>query len=169
MKTCKQCSAPIPRTVRINGEVKNLGSRKYCLSCSPFGQHNTRRLDDRVIVGEKICCQCKEMLPMTAYYRRLNRGGLTSECKDCTKARMRQRQKTNKDTLVAEAGGRCVDCGYSKSTNALVFHHTDPDQKTFGIANHLSYNIDELRREAAKCILLCCRCHAERHDSDLGT
>ena len=39
--TCKNCSAKIPRQVIIENVVRNLGSRKFCLSCSPFESHNT--------------------------------------------------------------------------------------------------------------------------------
>jgi transposase len=66
------------------------------------------------------------------------------------------------ELLVAEAGGRCVLCGYDRCASALEFHHLDPVEKRLGIsAGGLSLSLDVLRREVAKCVLLCSNCHAE--------
>jgi hypothetical protein len=67
-----------------------------------------------------------------------------------------------KEILVKEAGGKCSICGYNKYIGALNFHHKDPAQKEFGLSSSkTTRSIDALRKEAAKCILLCVRCHAE--------
>lgn len=64
--------------------------------------------------------------------------------------------------LVAEAGGCCAICGYSKSMAALEFRHLDPVTKRFSVsAEGASLSLEVLRVEAAKCILLCSNCHAE--------
>lgn len=64
--------------------------------------------------------------------------------------------------LVNEAGGRCLLCGYDKCQGALHFHHVDPSTKSFGLAKGgITRAIDEVRREAKKCILVCSNCHAE--------
>ena len=44
MKICKKCQDTFPNWVTIDGKPRNLGSRKYCLECSPFGSHNTKNL-----------------------------------------------------------------------------------------------------------------------------
>lgn len=44
---CKKCSIEFKRKQIIDGEIRNLQSRKYCLACSPFDQHNTKKLDKK--------------------------------------------------------------------------------------------------------------------------
>jgi hypothetical protein len=58
-----------------------------------------------------------------------------------------------------------VLCGYDRCARALEFHHLDPAEKRFSLANRgLSRAIAVLREEAAKCVLLCSNCHAEVED-----
>ena len=47
MKTCKKCGCQFPFLVEINGETKNVGSRTFCLKCSPYGTHNTSKCPDQ--------------------------------------------------------------------------------------------------------------------------
>ena len=42
MRVCKNCKEEFPFLVVIDGKVRNLGSRSFCLKCSPFGSHNTK-------------------------------------------------------------------------------------------------------------------------------
>jgi 5-methylcytosine-specific restriction endonuclease McrA len=83
-------------------------------------------------------------------------------CKKCRSEAVARRRRKVKETLVEEAGGKCVICGYDKSVFALEFHHRDPSQKSFGLAHRgITRSIAEVRREAEKCVLLCANCHAE--------
>lgn len=73
-----------------------------------------------------------------------------------------------KRQLVKELGGQCRECGYNKSLAALEFHHYD-DNKNNTIASLMSknsFNLDLIRNEARKCIILCSNCHRELHSSD---
>ena len=84
-----------------------------------------------------------------------------SRCLKCRREAVIQWRRRAKLRLVAEAGGRCVICGYDESPVALQFHHLDPAQKSFGLAMRgLTRSIERLREEAAKCVLLCANCHA---------
>ena len=83
-------------------------------------------------------------------------------CKRCRLERVGRRRRQVKSKLVAEAGGKCVICGYHRCQRALQFHHLDPRTKEF----HLGYtgvtrSLARCRAEARKCILLCANCHAE--------
>lgn len=69
-----------------------------------------------------------------------------------------------KQKLVEEAGGKCQRCGYNKCLRALEFHHLDPNEKDFGISTQLNRDLDDLRKEISKCVLLCSNCHAEIHE-----
>jgi hypothetical protein len=83
-------------------------------------------------------------------------------CKRCRADAVARRRRRVKELLVGEAGGRCVVCGYDKCVAALGFHHLDPSTKSFGLAQAgITRAIDEVRREAEKCILVCSNCHAE--------
>jgi 5-methylcytosine-specific restriction endonuclease McrA len=83
-------------------------------------------------------------------------------CLKCRAEAVIRRRRRVKETLVSEAGGSCQICGYDRSLAALVFHHLDPKEKSFGIAarGH-ARAIDSLRAEIKKCVLLCSNCHAE--------
>ena len=89
-------------------------------------------------------------------------------CKQCrAESVVRHRQKV-KETLVAEAGGRCIACGYSRNIRALQFHHLDPDEKRLGLSSQgVTYSLERLRGEANKCVLLCANCHAEVESGEL--
>lgn len=83
-------------------------------------------------------------------------------CKKCRSEAVSHRRRKVKELLVAEAGGRCVLCGYDRCLAALEFHHLDPEEKSFGIAMRgVTRAIAEAREEVRKCILVCGNCHAE--------
>jgi hypothetical protein len=76
----------------------------------------------------------------------------------------KRRRKRRKVELVALAGGRCVDCGYSKCLAVLEFHHRDAKTKEFGVGN-FGGSLARLLAEVAKCDLLCASCHRLRHSA----
>ena len=58
-------------------------------------------------------------------------------------------------------GSACSICGYNKSIAALDFHHTDPKEKDFGIAQIGTWTWSKIKQELDKCILVCANCHRE--------
>jgi len=85
-----------------------------------------------------------------------------ARCRKCRMERVAAWRRRAKATLVAEAGGSCRLCGYDKCLAALQFHHLDPREKSFALSLcGVTRSIEVLRREAAKCVLLCANCHAE--------
>jgi Homeodomain-like domain-containing protein len=95
----------------------------------------------------------------TRHVRRKD-GGL--RCLACRSAAVSERRRRLKALLVAEAGGCCVICGYADNIGALQFHHVDPAAKSFALGQTgVTRSLDAARAEAAKCVLLCARCHAE--------
>ncbi len=103
--------------------------------------------------------------------RKCRRHGLTEfwlegrgyyRCKRCRQDRVAQRRRKMKRILVAEAGGRCVICGYDGCVSALHFHHLDPSSKRFHLSMQgVTRSLVAARAEMAKCVLLCANCHAE--------
>lgn len=66
----------------------------------------------------------------------------------------------------------CKTCGYSKKTHtrfstwALDFHHHRKNKK-FNVGNMIrdGYSWKSILKEISKCVVICCRCHVEIHDS----
>ncbi len=88
--------------------------------------------------------------------------GYRYRCPACVSAAVAEHRRQRKALLVAEAGGRCAVCGYSRYAGALQFHHLAPEHKAFAISlNGATRSLQRLRDEAEKCILLCGNCHAE--------
>jgi hypothetical protein len=74
------------------------------------------------------------------------------------------RQHT-KEKMVDAMGGACQCCGYNKCTQALAFHHIDPNVKDIGFgdvrANPTKWS--KIVEELKKCVLVCHNCHSEIH------
>jgi excisionase family DNA binding protein len=86
----------------------------------------------------------------------------TYRCCRCRSEAVSRRRRRLKEILVREAGGRCAICGYGRWVGALQFHHRDGEEKEFGLADRgLTRSLEVVRREAAKCTLLCANCHSE--------
>jgi hypothetical protein len=81
--------------------------------------------------------------------------------KSNTKGVVIWRQKA-KLKLIEYKGGKCINCNYNKCSDALEFHHLDPNEKDFNISSK-SLSFEKLKKEADKCILVCSNCHKEIH------
>jgi transposase len=82
-------------------------------------------------------------------------------CARCNTEAVSDRRRRVKETLVAEAGGRCATCGFDAYVGALQFHHRDPATKAFEVSRQgVTRSLARLRLEAQKCVLLCANCHA---------
>lgn len=156
---CKKCGERFSVSVWIDGKKRNLQHRKFCLSCSPFGRHNTKDLcgtpssKDRPNV-QKICKVCQRPFGTLKKIKGL-------KCWSCASAMSRKRHS---DRLYSITGGACWICNYSECRAALDFHHMDPTKKEFQLSvREMQYKWDRILNEVQKCVLLCCRCHREYH------
>jgi transposase-like protein len=86
--------------------------------------------------------------------------GSRVRCKRCRSAAVSETRRRIKRTLVEEAGGACLICGYAKCLSALEFHHRDRKTKLFALS-FVTRSLEKAREEAKKCTLLCSNCHAE--------
>jgi transcription elongation factor Elf1 len=58
----------------------------------------------------------------------------------------------------------CAQCGENHPAT-IQFHHRDPQQKDFNLsaAVRQGYSAERIKREMAKCTVLCANCHAKLH------
>lgn len=165
MPICLNCNNKFPNHFCIDGKIRNLQNRKYCLTCSPFKQHNTRKIHRAEYSGvnnpktgiPKNCNICSK-----EYLYKRETGSTLSLCVSCVTTLRRVKRK---EKLVEYKGGGCQLCGYNKSIKALSFHHKDPTHKKFTISNASYKNWNELVSEVDKCELLCLNCHMETHEN----
>ena len=143
MRICESCGQSFSTKIEIDGKTRNLQRRRYCLTCSPFGAHNTGLICNSMSMSERR---------LVSLARR-NRA---------TQERISNRRKQMAQMAVESKGGKCQICGYNRCIAALEFHHVDPTQKLFGIrcaGNTMSW--EKMRAELDKCVLLCANCHRE--------
>jgi hypothetical protein len=82
--------------------------------------------------------------------------------KEKTAFRNKRRRRVISAQLKDQYGGACAACGYDRCISALEFDHLDPKQKSYTISSSRG-DMPRALKEAEKCLLLCCRCHRERH------
>src|SRR6059058_1806885 len=146
---CVACGRGFPAKMVIDGKVRSLYRRSFCLECSPFGDHNTSKVPLGLRSTEDAM-KARRDRRREQYRRSLGK-----------------RRRRRKADLVAAYGGRCVDCGYSTCPEALQFHHRDPATKSFGLGN-FSGSLARYAAEAAKCDLVCANCHRIRHAREIS-
>lgn len=165
MPKCANCLKSFPNRISIDGKLRNLSSRKFCLGCSPFNKLNRRSVLTSPNIATKHCTKCNELKSFTEFYSRRNGTSLTSWCTACSIKQVTDRQKKLKEEALTYKGGKCFFCGYSKCNAAMDFHHTDPSKKDFTISHcRVTKMTDKIKEELDKCILLCSNCHREEHD-----
>ena len=139
----------------VNGAIK---------SCGCMHDENNFSEDLEAELGVMVCPVCGKEFNLNNYKRRY--------CYDCSPIgysaadRIRHLNRIVKNILIQEKGGECEICGYSKCLGALEFHHVDSREKEFTLSKvNLSENfsMENLRKEASKCMILCANCHREQH------
>lgn len=152
MKICLKCENIIPTKIVIDGKIRNLDKRKYCLDCSPFGSHNTKTLHDNR--GTKRICKICENEYEGGHRRHKDK------CGRCYSLAYRTRTKQQ---AINYKGGKCSVCGYDKYLGSLHFHHVYPETKSYTIGQINFRKFELIVDELDKCILVCSNCHGEIH------
>ena len=159
MPICRKCEGEFPNKIRVNGKEHNLQNRKFCLKCSPFGSHNTRKLDEDVVPHGKRrvsgTCGCG---------RRIQEGRSLT-CYVCYQHAKTERVRRKVYGMLGTACWRCeFDAGF-EAISVLDFHHMDEKTKLFTLQTRNMCNRawDVVLEEMKKCCLLCCRCHRLFH------
>lgn len=154
---CRKCGIKFPSWMTLDGISRNLGSRKYCLSCSPFKANNRRNFEKTKLNSEGTRRSCSNCLKDFIFRRQ--RAMTLNLCSGCVS---KKRRRIIKEKAVDYKGGKCQNCGYNKCINALDFHHIDPREKDFTISGNAG-KWEKIKNELDKCVLLCKNCHSEVH------
>jgi hypothetical protein len=153
-KICKNegCDNVVPNWhTTTDGKKHNCQRRHFCFECSPFGQHNTKNLNNK---NSGICCICGEESQ--------------SGTKKCYKCYFREKKQQKIKQVYSLVGYNCWVCNYNKGEKAvsvLEFHHMDITKKKFsiGVREFVGRKWDVALEEMKKCISICCLCHREIH------
>jgi len=148
-KICLKCGCGFKCRQIINGKKVSLYKRKYCLDCSPYGQHNTAKLEK-------------------PKRKRQYSTNISEESRKKNRCKTRAWRRWIKKHLIQYKGDKCEKCGYNKPyLSSYDFHHLDPADKDFNISRMSnSRDLAALEREVEKCILVCRNCHAELHEDE---
>lgn len=171
MNTCKKCNNPFSNRIEINGKIKNISKRKFCIRCSPFGKHNTKNLNrpnpitNKNGIFYKKCTSCNNILEHTTENFCFRKDGRSfNRCRSCERKRNFGGRHNIKLQCIKYKGGKCICCGYDKYHGSLDFHHTNPNKKDFSVSRFKSLDFNEkLKQELDKCVLVCKNCHGEIH------
>jgi transposase len=126
--------------------------------------HRSKRSSspDAIAARDAALGSCVLPCPRHGDTKFVREGGGYYRCVRCRVESVAKHRGRLKDLLVAEAGGRCLICGYDRHPRALEFHHIDPGAKAFALSQRgVTLSLESMRSEARKCVLLCSNCHAE--------
>jgi len=86
----------------------------------------------------------------------------------CPSCETKVRRYRCKQAGIELLGGKCSRCGYNKDPAALEFHHHSGD-KSFTIGAAANRGWEAVKRELAKCVLICANCHRIEHSAAYRT
>ena len=84
----------------------------------------------------------------------------------CSSCNTRIRRMRTKLAAIKLLGGKCNRCDFKGPPAAFDFHHRD-GTKDFSIGQVANKSWEVIKRELAKCELLCRNCHAIEHSKHL--
>jgi len=147
MPTCTVCGNKFKTYSKINGVLKNLGNRRRCLICQPWGapRYPPRTNDEKV--------QASRLKSKRYYEKRKKELGVNP---------VTERNRRRKMSIVNFLGGSCIICGYKRTPKNITFHHCY-DKDLHLDSRALSLSMENIRKELSKCIMVCHNCHGEIH------
>jgi hypothetical protein len=132
----------------------------------------------------KICNKCKQKKELIEFNKnKYVKDGYQSWCKICVKEKSKEHYLNNIENILKKVkvrnkentfkaqqtidsfkeGKCCQKCGYNEYKCVLDFHHKDPKQKNFNISTGGRKNIERIKKEIEKCVILCSNCHRSFH------
>jgi predicted HNH restriction endonuclease len=98
-----------------------------------------------------------------------DRGHSRNTCRACKTKAQRENNNLRMEKVINHLGGCCTDCGIKyNGTNRIIFdfHHVNPSEKHKSISDLRSGSLENMLKEAEKCILLCSNCHRILHEKE---
>lgn len=84
-------------------------------------------------------------------------------CKECVQKKQREKYHLKQEEINEfKKNHPCKKCGCSKFY-LIEFHHINPEEKEYTIAENTNAKFETLLKEINKCIPLCANCHREFH------
>lgn len=136
----------------------------------------------------KKCTTCQTDKELTCFNKKhTTKDGLQNICRECNKSHSKQYYQNNiikhrkviserqnkirtQNTIIVNQirSKGCSICG-EKSICCLDFHHLDPSEKEYGVAQMLGtgYSLEKIKKEIDKCILVCSNCHRKIHNHEI--
>ena len=107
------------------------------------------------------CSICGETNPKNFY------GHKKSICGSCHNSYTLDKGKQNRNFIIENMGGRCINCGFDKYQSALQVHHLDPSKKDKNFSSIRGWSKQRIIDEIKECVLLCANCHSAVHSNEL--
>ena len=143
----------------------NVWPSKISTLIKKYGLESLRPIKRREYKSSPLCKKCNETNPDMFFITNL------STCKKCLPKQALQSRHKAKNQIINYKGSQCQICGYNKSIFALDLHHINPHEKDTKLFMFIKrtkcFNLDKIKEELDKCILLCANCHREVHAGEL--
>lgn len=108
-------------------------------------------------------CRVCHNIQAAAYQKRKIQEGLPLERTRRRSAAEGYRHYNLKSSWLMKLGGKCAQCAYGQSVEALQFDHKNRAEKQYEISKLFqSSRTDLLESELKKCQILCANCHSEK-------
>ena len=186
-KICEKCGNDFLTSIKIDGKLKSLKTRKFCTKCSPYRGNNSKKLvckgcgsyfpcrvGGKGFYNRSHCFECvpfgqrlikrktieiRTCIVCSKKYEYLRKKGhRATRCNSCATV---VKHVARKKMAIDYKGGKCVCCGYNKYYGSLDFHHIG--KKDFAISRNVGKKWECVLAELDKCVLLCRNCHGEVH------
>ena len=145
-KKCAACGSLFLAKQLVDGKIRSLYRRSFCLGCSPFGAHNSSKEPPGSDPEEAVRVRKRRRLASQLRYQA-------------------KKHRSLKVRFVEIKGGACEECGYSRHLPALEFHHRTGLDKTFALSDS-NWSWSRAAAEIGKCVLVCANCHRSRHAAE---
>lgn len=117
----------------------------------------------------RTCKKCNQTFPLEEFANAGTLKGVNYKrhvCKRCYYYSKIPRREKERNWIKSLKENKCCErCGFDNH-KALQWHHKNPKDKTFNIADAIRYSRQDILDEIAKCELICANCHQIEHHTE---
>lgn len=159
MPICQNCQKDFPIKVLVDGYMKNLSSRKFCLECSPLGSKNTKSYIVQTEEDMAFCIFCNKIKDIEQFYKRKQSKKPLSYCIDCQNKAKKLKYEEKLERIVQQFGCVCCDCNVSYPVQVYEFYLNG---KIYPISSAQNASLSKILSELKDHVMLCKNCCAIR-------